>query len=237
VRVLFTSSPGWGHVHPMVPLAQACVRRGDDVLWSASPEACSSLEREGLRAAPAGLTQAESGRLFAERFPEFEALEPAERPAFMFPRLFGAVRAGPMLNDLMPIATDFAPDVVVHEAGELAGPIVAAALGVPNITHGFGGLVPKERVAAASAEVAPLWESMGLESRPYAGCYDHLYLDIYPPSLQFGTLHTSRSCSRCGRWHSRRPDPKYCRRSWPKTTESRWCISRSGRSSTPISPC
>ena len=104
----------------------------------------------------------------------------------MFPRLFGAVRAGPMLNDLMPIATDFAPDVVVHEAGELAGPIVAAALGVPNVTHGFGGLVPEKRVAAASVEVAPLWESKGLEPRPYAGCYDHLYLDIYPPSLRFG---------------------------------------------------
>jgi UDP:flavonoid glycosyltransferase YjiC (YdhE family) len=96
------------------------------------------------------------------------------------------VRAGPMLNDLMPVATDFAPDVVVHEAGEMAGPIVAAALGVPNITHGFGGLIPEERVAAASAEVAHLWESKGLEPRPYAGCYDHLYLDIYPHSLQFG---------------------------------------------------
>jgi hypothetical protein len=91
-----------------------------------------------------------------------------------------------MLNDLLPVATDFGPDVVVHEAGELAAPIVAAAIGVPNITHSFGGLVVKERVAAASAEVAALWESKGLESRPYAGCYDHLYLDIYPPSLQFG---------------------------------------------------
>jgi hypothetical protein len=155
-------------------------------LWSASPEVCSSLEGEGFRSAPAGLTQAESGRIFAERFPEIESLEPSERPGFMFPRLFGAVRAGPMLDGLMPVASGFAPDVVIHEAWELAAPIVAAALGVPNITHGFGGLVVKERVAAASAEVAPLWESKGLEPRPYAGCYDHLYLDIYPPSLNFG---------------------------------------------------
>jgi hypothetical protein len=103
------------------------------------PEACAVLEREGIRATPAGLTQPESGRLFAERFPEIESLAPSERPAFMFPRLFGAVRAGPMLADLMPIASHYAPDVVVHEAGELAAPIVAASLGVPNITHGFGG--------------------------------------------------------------------------------------------------
>jgi UDP:flavonoid glycosyltransferase YjiC (YdhE family) len=186
VRVLFTSSPGWGHVHPMVPLAKAFVSQGDEVLWSASPEVCASLDGEGFRSAPAGLTQAESGRIFAERFPEIESLKPSERPGFMFPRLFGAVRAGPMLDGLMPVASGFAPDVIIHEAAELAAPIVAAALGVPNITHGFGVLVVKERVAAASAEVAALWEAKGLEPRPYAGCYDNLYLDIYPPSLNFG---------------------------------------------------
>lgn len=188
MRVLFTSSPGWGHVHPMIPLAHAFTARGDEVLWSASPEVCPALEREGIRAAPAGLTQPDSGRIFAERFPEIESLAPSDRPAFMFPRLFGGVRAGPMLADLAPIASHFEPDVVVHEAGELAAPIVAALLGVPNITHGFGGLVLKERVMAASAEVSALWRSNGLEPRPYAGCYDHLYLDIYPPSLQMGDV-------------------------------------------------
>jgi hypothetical protein len=170
----------------MVPLAQACVDRGDDVLWSASPEVCTSLEHEGFNTVPAGLTQAESKRLFDVGFPEFEALPPSERPAFMFPRLFGTVRAGPMLKDLIPIAEKFVPDVIVHEAGELAGPIAAAALGVPSITHAFGGLVPMDRVSAASALVAPLWQSVGLEPRPFAGCYDHLYLDIYPPSLHAG---------------------------------------------------
>jgi len=32
--------------------------------------------------------------------------------------------------------------------------------------------------------VAPLWQGLGLQPRPYAGTYEHLYLDIYPPSLQ-----------------------------------------------------
>lgn len=70
------------------------------------------------------------------------------------------------------------------DAAELAGPIVAAELGVPNVTHAFGALLPAARVAAASDEVASLWRDHGLEARPYCGCYDHLYLDIYPPSLQ-----------------------------------------------------
>jgi MGT family glycosyltransferase len=29
-----------------------------------------------------------------------------------------------------------------------------------------------------------LWQAHGLEPRPYGGLYDHLYLDIYPPSLR-----------------------------------------------------
>lgn len=40
----------------------------------------------------------------------------------MFHRLFGAVRAAPMLADLAPVARDWRPDVVVHDAAELAGP-------------------------------------------------------------------------------------------------------------------
>jgi MGT family glycosyltransferase len=32
--------------------------------------------------------------------------------------------------------------------------------------------------------IAPLWTEHGLHPRPFCGCYDHLYLDIYPPSLQ-----------------------------------------------------
>ena len=34
--------------------------------------------------------------------------------------------------------------------------------------------------------VAPVWKAQGLEPRPYGGCYDHLYLDIFPSSLSTG---------------------------------------------------
>jgi MGT family glycosyltransferase len=38
--------------------------------------------------------------------------------------------------------------------------------------------------------MADAWRAHGLEPRPYAGTYDHLYVDIYPPSLQAGeTAH------------------------------------------------
>lgn len=184
MRVLFTTTPGWGHIHPMVPLARAVVDRGDEVLWATSSDACARLEREGFQVVAAGLEESLGMAEVARRFPEIGALPPAERPDYLFPRLFGTVRTAPMLADLLPAAKEWGPAVIVSDAAEFAGPIVAAVLGVPCVTHSFGALLPAVRVEAAADAVAPLWEAEGLTPPPYAGRYQHLYLDIYPPSLR-----------------------------------------------------
>jgi UDP:flavonoid glycosyltransferase YjiC (YdhE family) len=102
----------------------------------------------------------------------------------MFGKLFGEISAPAALADLLPIARSWRPELVVNDAAELAAPIAAAAIGVPHVTHAFGALLPELRVRRAGDEVAPLWRAQGLKPRPYGGVYDHLYLDIYPPSLQ-----------------------------------------------------
>ena len=184
MRVLVTSVPGWGHINPMVPLAQALVDCGDEVVVATGSDACSGLEAAGLRVAPCGLTQKEGMANFHRRYPEFAGLAPTERSEFMFPRLFGEAFAPPMLADLVSIARDWAPTMIICDAAEFAGPVVAASLGVPNITKSFGALLPPTRVAAAGGLVAPLWSAHGQEPRPYGGMYEHLYIDVYPPSLQ-----------------------------------------------------
>lgn len=188
VRVLFTSVPSVGHLHPMMPLARAFLARGDDVLWVTGADGCIRLARAGIAAQPAGLDEHAGKGEFDRRFPEVLELPREQWPDFMFPRLFGRVRAPRMLEDALPIAEDWGPDLVVCDAAELAGPIVASRLGLPNVTHAFGSLPPSGRVASAAAEVAPLWIAHGLEPRPFCGCYDHGYLDIYPPSLQRGDM-------------------------------------------------
>ncbi len=183
MRVLVTSPGLLGHVHPMMPLASAMVVRGHDVLWAVPREGLDHVERKGFRAVAAG----ESGlgpAAVLRRYPELRDLPLAEAPEAMFAKLWGATAAPMMLADLVPVALDWRPNLVVADAAEFAAHIVAAELGVPSVTKGFGALLPERRVAAASAEVAPLWRSRGLEPRPYGGSYDHLYLDIYPPELQ-----------------------------------------------------
>jgi UDP:flavonoid glycosyltransferase YjiC (YdhE family) len=184
MRILFTSSPGWGHIHPMVPLALAFRDRGDDVLWVTGSDATPRLEAEGIATAMAGISEREGmGALFA-RFPEVHEIPGPQKSDFMFPRLFGTIRAASMLADLTPIAAEWAPDLVVNDAAEFAGPVAAAQQGVASVSHSFGGLLPEPRVGSAGDAVAELWTGAGLEPRPYGGMYDHLYLDIYPPSLQ-----------------------------------------------------
>lgn len=188
MRILVSSVAGWGHMHPLVPLAQALSNRGDEVLWATAPSLCDRVEAAGIRTAPAGMEISYALGLMYRRFPEIGALAPPERPAFAFSRLFGGVLASEMLKDLVPAARDWRPSLTIGDAGELAAPLVAASLGVPHITHGFGPALPAVRVQRAGEFVDPLWREMGLEPRPYAGCYDHLYLDIYPPGLGSGSL-------------------------------------------------
>lgn len=183
-KVLLTSPAGLGHIHPMVPLARAMVARGHEVLWAVPADGVDHVERTGIRAvavAPAGLTSVADVR---ERYPELDALPPLEVGDVMFGKLFGAMAAPHMLAGLAPVAREWRPDLVVADAAEFTGHIMAAELGVPSVTKGFGPLLPERRVAAAGAEVAPLWRSRGLEPPPFGGAYETLYLDIYPPGLQ-----------------------------------------------------
>ena len=186
VRILFTTTPGRGHWHPMLGLAAACRERGHDVAWAAHESVCPQLREAGFEAYAAGLPEGITSKGLEERYPDLMALPAAERPMFLFAKIFGPDRAGPMLDDLLPVVEAYEPALLVCDQAELAGPIAAARAGVPNVTHGFGHPLPADRVARAGDEMAELWEANGLEPRPYAGTYDHLYLDIYPDTLEIG---------------------------------------------------
>jgi hypothetical protein len=144
---------------------------------------CERVRALDYDARPAGLDNEHRLRIFGERYPENAALPREERRLLMFPALFGEISAPAMVDDVAAIAAGFRPDLFLHDAGEFAAPIVAAAHGKPNVTHGFGPVLPPDLVQLAADRVAPLWRAAGLEPRPFGGCYDHLYVDIYPPDL------------------------------------------------------
>jgi UDP:flavonoid glycosyltransferase YjiC (YdhE family) len=196
VRVLIASTPGTGHLHPLVPIAHACVARGNEVRWAVASDAVERVASYGFDAVPAGLT-------IRERFERFSAIvdlrsvdPPTARPVF-FNGLFADVSGPIMREQLGPIVDDFRPDVIVHDLAELASPAVAAARGVPSVTVAFSGEVYPAIVDHARPSVDRLWAAEGLPPARDFGWFDHLYLHPWPDALGHRPDHSAVVSS----WH------------------------------------
>ena len=184
MRVLFSSTSGYGHVIPMLPLAHAFREAGHDVLWATAEQATPLVTASGTEAVASGASGAEEAAVRAAVRDQGEELAGPARAAFVFPRMFGEALTPPMAADLVGIARDWGPDLLIHEQAELAAPLVAALLAVPSVTHSFGTAVPVQALDESASLLAGLWRAHGLEVPPYAGCYRAGYLDICPPSVQ-----------------------------------------------------
>jgi UDP:flavonoid glycosyltransferase YjiC (YdhE family) len=183
MKVLITSVSAIGHVHPIVPLALALRGAGHGVRWATGPDGCQRLAEVGIDTVVAGVPWEDFRAEYRRRNPG-ASTSGVGQPDHVFPRLFGEIIAPRMFADILPVARAWRPDLIVRDAGEFGGAVVAALLGIPTVTHAFGPLTPRSRVAAAAEAVKPVWQSAGLAPRPFGGIYEHLYLDIYPPSLQ-----------------------------------------------------
>ena len=184
MRVLFSSTWGYGHVFPMVPLAQACLAAGHDVLWVASEPAGPLLEAAGIPYSAAGLDAQGVRDVTRRNALHIQTLPPQDRAAFAFPHMFGAWATPAMAAQLLPLAHEWRPDLLVHEAAELAAPLVGAVLDLPTVTHSFGGAVPPSFLTEAGSRLEHLWSGHGLVPPQHAGCFRSGYLDICPASVQ-----------------------------------------------------
>jgi hypothetical protein len=184
MRVLFSSTAGVGHIFPMVPLAKAFLADGHDVLWATSADSTALVEAAGIPAVASGAAGQDLVRLRGSVLGPASELPGPERAPYVFPRMFGEAFAPEMAADLLPIAREWRPGLLIHENGELASPLIGAVLGAPSLTHAFGGAVPAPLLAEAGERVAPMWAEHGLEVPPHAGCFESAYLDICPASVQ-----------------------------------------------------
>jgi hypothetical protein len=199
MRVLMTSTPGPGHVLPMVPIARALQAAGHQVIWATGPDAHRLISAAGLDVVASGTDQATRTQRFRAGWPQAGALAPRERRALMFPVLFATLSAQLMHSDLRAAIDEHRPDLIVHEPCEFAAAPLAHGLGIPHATVGFGRLLPPRLLAGATDEVADLWDSSGSAAPDDLGLYDHVYLHPLPASLEpvtpGGTVHLVRPLS------------------------------------------
>jgi UDP:flavonoid glycosyltransferase YjiC (YdhE family) len=98
--------------------------------------------------------------------------------------MLAGVAAPRRARDLVAVAADWKPDLIIHDEADLAAPIAAAVTGIPYAGHSLGILRPSAMLRLAGTTIAPLWEEWGVELGPAAGLFRYLYLDTCPPALQ-----------------------------------------------------
>jgi MGT family glycosyltransferase len=109
-----------------------------------------------------------------------------ETELFIYTRLFCGVSPRLRTPQLVEIAKEWQPDMLIREAGEYGAVIAAEHLGLPHATVAFAtalkGMALFERDAAAQLD--PLRQSWGLEPDPQlTAIYRYLCLSYSPPTF------------------------------------------------------
>lgn len=180
MRILFSCLPGFGHFHPLVPLARAAAGSGHEVAFATAERFCRRVvEPAGFTAFPAGLSPPEvQARTTGQAGPDSGAT------AGFGVRMFAGVAGPAKVADLVGVIDAWGPAVMVHDAIDFGAPVAAAHCGMPWAGHSFGALQAEEFWAGAARVVEPTWREWGIEPDGRGGMFRYLYLDVCPPGLQ-----------------------------------------------------
>jgi UDP:flavonoid glycosyltransferase YjiC (YdhE family) len=141
MRVLFSTWAWSPHYFPMVPLAWALRNAGHEVRVAGQPGIIDPIINSGLPAVSVGkdvdfvdsvrvqMGIEESGEMTPERWRRLRAGKGKDAL-----KIFVGL-AEAMVDDLIDFGRSWRPDLVVHTPSGFAGPLAAAALGVPNVRH------------------------------------------------------------------------------------------------------
>ncbi len=210
MRILFAVFGTRPHLYPLVPLAWAFRAAGHEVRLASTPRWATDISYTGLSPVAVGgppqVTTNARDDLAAAMFSQHPwpsdwaanmvDLAP-ERLAYLesIGRYLIAAAAA-MVDDLVAFARSWAPDLVVYDSFSYAGPVTAAALGVPGIRH-LSGTDSAQRLEMRQPSSDPLPEYVSLFARfgMPATTEPSATVDPTPPSLRLVTpskLHPMR---------------------------------------------
>ncbi len=188
MKFLFTTQPGFGHLLPLIPLAQALEQMGHEVLVACAASFLPQVAQAGLEGRAAGLDWLESNPEIA--FPEAEGLTTSEREIF-FAEIFVDITANHMAYDLLTICQEWQPNVIVRDAFEYGGCIVGEKLNIPYAAVDMELYVPAHITRdGMEGPLAYLRSAFDLPAYPAMEMLTrNLYLSYIPPSYQFPEYH------------------------------------------------
>jgi hypothetical protein len=135
VRILFTSTAGLGHVHPLLPFVRAAQARGDEVRLAIPTSAQPAGAGFGVPLVPMDVPPpAEAGPFWAAVFDQDDP------DSYVIGRWFGGMLTRAALPAVHAEVVSWGPDLVVSESGEIAGALCAELAGVRHVTVGCTAL-------------------------------------------------------------------------------------------------
>jgi MGT family glycosyltransferase len=187
MRILFTSTPGFGSFHPVMALAIAARIEGHDVAFATADERRAAIERSGLTFFPAGEGAAKMRALTREHYPDLR-LPPVDQEGRkqVGRLLFGDVYVEAMLPGLLEAVRRWQPDVLVRAHLAYAGWIAAEECGIPYVTvEEYASGEPGWSRENMSATLNGWRERRGLAPDPELARLHHfMMLSPFPPSLR-----------------------------------------------------
>jgi UDP:flavonoid glycosyltransferase YjiC (YdhE family) len=194
MRVLFTTVPWPTHFYGMVPLAWALRTHGHEVRVATHPAHVATVEHAGLPVVRLGrdidfmsMFQATTVPMLAADFRKLTA-EIGDRVATEIIKIFTAI-ADSIIDDLVDLARTWRPDLIVYEPAAFAGPVAAAAIGVPAVRLLWGPDITHASSHLEHPVLAPMLARFGLDTVDTRGV---LTLDPCPPSMQVASPDVNR---------------------------------------------
>jgi UDP:flavonoid glycosyltransferase YjiC (YdhE family) len=135
MRVLFTSRGSSGHVGPLAPFAQACLRAGHDVLVSAQRQFGGNVERLGLPLAPVDEPSRDEWMPLMGGFAGLD-IDSAHR--VMVAEFFAGLDVRAALPALGGLIESWRPDAIVRESWEFGSELLAERHRIPMLRVGLG---------------------------------------------------------------------------------------------------
>ncbi|MDX3191541.1 glycosyltransferase [Streptomyces sp. MN03-5084-2B] len=173
MRIFFSCRPAYGHLFPLLPLANAARAAGHEVVFGTGEAFVPKVRELGFEAHRAGLGIAEAEAEARRRH--------GDDAGFVEVALttFGELLPQSLLTDLPPLLEDLRPGLVVYEMSDVGAGVAARRAGLPAVSVAIGRSMPPEILAMAAERLRPLWGTL-----PADALFGDACVDVWPDSLR-----------------------------------------------------